>query len=82
MTRVSSPSPVFVKALENYRLFLRFDNQEERIFDVTPYLKDTFFASLANPVIFNTVKTNGLTVEWMGNIDICPDELYENSKPL
>ena len=23
--------------------------------------------------MFNTVRTNGLTVEWMGGIDICPD---------
>jgi hypothetical protein len=80
--QVPSPSPIFVKPLGSHRLFLRFDNHEERVFDVTSYLDDSFFEPLSNPVVFDTVKTNGLTIEWMGGIDICPDELYENSKPL
>jgi hypothetical protein len=80
--RASNPSPVFVKPLDCHRLFLRFSNQEERIFDVSPYLEHKYFAALNNPVIFRTAKTNGLTVEWMGDIDICPDELYENSRPV
>jgi hypothetical protein len=79
--RTSSPSPVSVKVLSDYRLFLCFDNQEKRIFDASPYLKHEYFASLKNPVVFGTAKTNGLTVEWLGEIDICPDELYENSMP-
>jgi hypothetical protein len=74
-----SHSPVYVKPLDDYRLLLIFDNKEERIFDVKPYLEDSYFSSLKNKVIFKTVKTNQLTVEWMGNIDICPDELYYNS---
>jgi hypothetical protein len=35
-----SPSPVYVEPLEDYQLLLRFDNKEERIFDVKPYLED------------------------------------------
>jgi len=80
--RVSNPSPIFVKPLDGFRLFLRFDNNEERVFDATVYLEDAYFKPLANPLVFRTVKTNGLTVEWMGGIDICPDELYENSKAI
>ena len=75
----ASPSPVWVRPLENHRLRLRFEDGTERIFDVTPYLGDDFFSSLRGTAVFNTVRTNGLTVEWMGGIDICPDELYENS---
>jgi hypothetical protein len=73
------PSPIFVKTLDDYKLLLRFDNEEERIFDVKPYLNDSYFAPLKNTAIFKTVKTNQLTIEWIGNIDICPDELYLNS---
>lgn len=29
---------------------------------------------------FNTVKISGLSVEWENGADICPDELYNNSK--
>ena len=74
-----SHSPVYVKPLDDYKLLLRFDNKEERIFDVKPYLKDSYFSPLKSKAIFKTVKTNQLTVEWIGNIDICPDELYYNS---
>ena len=74
-----SHSPVYVKPLDDYRLLLRFDNKEERIFDVKPYLEDNYFSPLKSKAIFRTVKTNQLTVEWIGNIDICPDELYYNS---
>ncbi len=76
-----SPSPLSVDPLNNYMLLLKFDNGEERVFDVKPYLNDRFFAPLKSIAIFNTVKTNGLTVEWVGGIDICPDELYCNSIP-
>ena len=76
---LNSPTPIYVKALDNYELFLRFNNGEEKIFDVKPYLEDKYFAALKNIIIFRTVKLNSLTVEWMGEIDICPDELYFNS---
>ncbi|MBU4450918.1 MAG: DUF2442 domain-containing protein, partial [Actinobacteria bacterium] len=41
-----SHSPVYVEPLDDYRLLLRFDNKEERIFDVKPYLEDNYFSSL------------------------------------
>ena len=74
--------PVDVTPLEQYRLLITFDNKEQRIFNVAPYLSDSFFAPLLNTAIFNTVKINPLTVEWAGGIDICPDELYYNSTAL
>jgi hypothetical protein len=78
---MNSYYPIEVKPLEQHRLLITFDNRERRIFDVTPYLSDSFFAPLRNPAIFQTVKTNLLTVEWAGGIDMCPDELYYNRKP-
>lgn len=30
--------------------------------------------------MFNTVKIAGLSIEWENGTDICPDELYNNSK--
>ncbi|MCL2106578.1 MAG: DUF2442 domain-containing protein [Oscillospiraceae bacterium] len=73
--------PVSVKTLPDYRLLLRFDNGEERLFDVAPYLATPFFASLKNQAVFQSARINPLTVEWNGDIDICPDELYYNSVP-
>ena len=77
---MNSYYPVSVKPLPEHRLFITFNNKERRIFDVTPYLSDDFFAPLRNPAIFRSVKINHLTVEWPGGIDICPDELYYNSE--
>ena len=74
--------PVGVKPLEPYRLLITFDNNEQRIFDVAPYLSDSFFAPLSNKSFFKSVRLNPLTVEWAGGIDICPDELYYNSVPV
>jgi hypothetical protein len=82
MSRSSNPSPVSVKILEEHKLLVEFENAETRVFDVAPYLEDKYFASLKNSAIFKSVKTNGLTLEWIGGIDICPDELYENSVKL
>ena len=74
--------PVKVKTLEDYKLQILFDNNEERIFDVTPYLTDSYFEPLSNPQVFKTAKINDITVEWLGEIDICPDELYYNSTEI
>ena len=82
MDNMESYYPIKVETLENFRLLITFDNKEKKIFDVKPYLSDSYFSSLSNPVIFKTVKINPLTVEWAGGIDICPDELYYNSYPL
>ncbi len=73
--------PISVLPIESHRLLITFNNKERRIFDVTPYLDDSFFAPLRNPAIFNTAKVNPITVEWANGIDICPDELYYNSIP-
>ena len=71
--------PVSVKPVDNHRLVLTFDNGEVRMFDVAPYLNDAFFSPLQNTNVFNTVRTNAISIEWDGGIDICPDELYYNS---
>jgi hypothetical protein len=75
---MESHYPVAVTPLENYTLSLTFDNAEKRIFDVKPYLEDTYYAPLKNPAIFRSVKIKPITVEWLNEIDICP-ELYYNS---
>jgi len=74
--------PVAVKPLKNYRLLITFNNKEKRIFDVAPYLSDNFFAPLKSLSIFNSVKINPISLEWIGGIDMCPDELYYNSIPV
>ena len=74
--------PIAVKPLSKYRLLITFNNREQRIFDVCPYLSDDFFAPLKNPVLFREVRISPISITWPGDIDFCPDELYYNSIPV
>lgn len=73
------PKPTEVKPLENYCLFLLYDNGERRIFDVTPYITGSWYGQLKNLDVFRTVHISGRTVEWADGQDIAPHELYELS---
>ena len=71
-----------VKPLKNYELELLFNNNEKRIFDVKPYFKFAIFNELKEEEQFEKVKISGLSIEWENGADICPDELYNNSKTV
>lgn len=75
----SRPRAVDVKPLTDYRLLVTFINQEQRVFDVKPYIRGSWFGKLKDPVVFNAVRIGGLSIEWPDGQDICPDELYVNS---
>lgn len=76
------PKAIDVKVLENYELEILFNNQERKIFDVKPYFKFKVFKELEDRSKFNKVKISGLSLEWENGADICPDELYNNSKKI
>jgi hypothetical protein len=73
------PRAIEVKPLEGYRLLIKFNNNEVKVFDVKPYLKYKQYSELKKIEIFNTVKIAGLSIEWSNGVDICPDELYNSS---
>ncbi len=74
------PKAIDVKPLDNYLLLISFDNGEQKIFDVKPYLSHKAFETLNNKQLFNTVRVSGLSIAWANGADICPDELYNDSK--
>ena len=73
---------VTVDPLDNYFLRVGFDNGEIRLFDVKPLIRGSWMGELADQAYFRTVRIGGLSVEWPHEQDICPDQLYENSKPI
>ena len=75
------PKAVKVTPLANYCLLILFSNDEQRIFDVKPYLDFKPYQELKVASIFKTVRPAGLSIEWIHGQDICPDELYYNSVP-
>ena len=68
-----------VKAIDNYKLILTFENNEKRLFDMIPYLELGIFKRLKDENLFKTVKVSFDTIEWSNGADIDPETLYEDS---
>ena len=68
-----------VKALKEYKLLLKFENQEQKIFDVTPYLDIGKFSELKEISLFNSVSVCFDSIEWANHLDIDPETLYQQS---
>jgi len=77
------PAPILkisgVRPLPEYKLWVRFNNGEAKIFDFKPLLCEPGFKPLADIKVFNDVYIDyGCTVWQDGDIDISPEYLYEN----
>ena len=72
-------SVVDVRAFEDYKLLLKFENGEEKIFDMKPYLDMGKFKELKDKKLFKTVKVSFDTIEWDNGLDFDPEVLYEKS---
>ena len=70
-----------VKPLEDCKLLLTFDNNVKKIKDMKPYLNKGVFKILQDKSIFYRVNIVLGTISW-GDIDMCPDSLYESSKEI
>jgi hypothetical protein len=71
-----SPKVIEVKALSDYRLLLKFDNDEQKIFDVEPYLRYEVFKPLKNYNEFKKIHIDFGTVCWECGADLSRDTLY------
>jgi len=75
------PGVASVEATDGYKLVLRFDNGERRVFDATPLLPFGRFRELAVPEVFKKIRVAYDTVEWENGLDLDPEYLYERSQP-
>ncbi len=77
-----TPDIIEVKALDNYNIYLKFKNGEEKIYDMTEHIKKIkYFNKLKNEKYFKRVKPRGDTVEWENGEDVAPENLYYDSIP-
>lgn len=68
---------------DNYQLLLTFENDEQRIFDMKPYLNvGSVFKALKDPDLFKTVRVCFKTIAWANNADIDPEILYPDSQKI
>lgn len=70
-----------VQTLPDFKILLSYENGENRVFDVTPYISGPWFGELRDRDYFNTIRLlpNGIGIEWPNGQDIAPHELYESS---
>jgi hypothetical protein len=73
---------VVVRVLPRFRLMLQFENGEQRLFDMSPYLDKKPFNRLKEGMAFSGAHIDYGTVVWPGNIDIAPETLYDRSVPV
>lgn len=74
--------PIEVKPLENFLLYIKFQNGEEKIYDMKEMLKFDFYKNLRNIENFKKVKIYGITLKWSTGEDIAPEKIYFNSIPI
>lgn len=70
-------SVLYAKALDDYKLLIGFENNEQKIFDVKPYLEIGKFKELKNEKLFRTVKVKFDSIEWDNMLDLDPELLYQ-----
>ncbi len=74
--------PIEVKALEDFLLYIKFQNKEEKIYDMKKMLKFDFYKNLRDKENFKRVKVYGITLKWSTGEDIAPEKIYFNSIPI
>jgi hypothetical protein len=71
-----------VEPRKDNTLLLVFENQEKRLFDMTPYLDRKPFIKLKISELFMKATVAYGTVVWPDNIDIAPETLWNYSKNI
>ena len=68
------------RVLEQYKLVITFENNEVRIFDMSPYLEYPVFRPLQNIEEFRLFSIEDGTIEWACGADLSPDTFYIDGK--
>lgn len=69
---------VQIKVLDGYRIWLKFNDGEEKVVDFRSYIGKGFTAELLNPEKFKQVAIEpGGGIAWDNGYDFCPNFLKE-----
>jgi hypothetical protein len=74
-----NPRVISVEYISPYKLKLKFNNNDIKQFDITPYLNYPVYHQLKNEAFCSTAKVFNNTVVWDDMIDFDPDTLYLES---
>ena len=71
------PRPVEVKARDNFRIWLRYDDGTEGEVDLSDIAGRGVFAAWNDQTLFQSVRLGSHgAIEWGPDLDICPDAMY------
>ncbi len=73
---------ISVEPQKDHTLRLVFENNETRLFDMSPYLDKKPYMRLKTSPLFMKARVAYGTVVWPGNIDIAPETLWDDSTPV
>ena len=77
------PNPIFVEAIDNYCIYLKFEDGKEKIYDMNNLINNNqAYSKLKDKEYFKMVKIAGETVEWPNGEDVCPENLYHDAKEI
>jgi hypothetical protein len=72
------PKACGVRALEGHLLWVRYNNGQQRVYDMKPHLDGPVFRPLKDPEVFRDVYIDYNAPTWLdGAVDIDPDTIYE-----
>ena len=75
-----TPDILWVKALDNYLIYLKFKTNEEKIYDMKELINENkFYNKLKDKDYFKDVKIRGDSIEWENGEDVAPENLYYDS---
>ena len=78
------PNPIEVRAIEKYKIYIKFKNGEEKILDMKEMLDKKYYQKLKDYEYFKNVKISktGITIEWEDGEHIAPENLYYDSNAI
>lgn len=77
-----NPKAVNVIYQKPYKLLITFDDHDQRIFNLKPYLEFPVYQPLKDESFCSNVKMENGIVFWNDEIDMDPDRLYLESTPV
>lgn len=71
------PKPVEVRALEGFRIWLRYDDETAGEVDLSDVAGHGVFQAWNDRAFFEAVRLGSHgAIEWGNDIDMCPDAMY------
>lgn len=72
----------YIKVLDSYNILVCFENNEEKICDLSPFLEKGDFRELKEQAMFNTIRSIKWGVEWANGLDLSVDTLEAIGRPV